>query len=109
MGGPASGKIVYVAENVPPTVSVGQNVTLNTVIGTLHNAYPDMEIGWSADRYGDTMAAEAGQWTAADDAASTPTAYGVNFDQLLTSLGATPGIMEHPTITGNLAAGWPSW
>jgi hypothetical protein len=107
--GPAAGKTVYVAENVTPTVAVGQTVSLNTVVGTLHNAYPDMEIGWAADSHGDTMAAQAGQWTAADDAASKPTAYGVNFNQLLTSLGASPGILEHPTVTGSLAAGWPTW
>jgi hypothetical protein len=107
--GPAAGKIVYVAENVTPTVTVGQTVTLNTVVGMLHNASPGMEIGWAADGYGDTMAAQAGQWTAADDSGSTPSAYGVNFNQLLTSLGALPGILDHPTVNGTLAAGWPTW
>jgi hypothetical protein len=107
--GPAAGKTVYVAENVTPTVTVGQTVTLNTVVGILHDAYPDMEIGWAADGYGDTMAAVSGQWTSADDAASMPSAYGVNFDQLLVSLGATPGILEHSTVTGSLASGWPAW
>jgi hypothetical protein len=107
--GPAAGKTVYVAENVTPTVTIGQSVTLDTVVGILHNAYPDMEIGWAADSFGDTMASKAGQWTASDDAASNPTAYGVNFNQLLTSLGATSGVLEHPTITGTLAAGWPTW
>ncbi|MCU4186202.1 hypothetical protein K6U06_17685 [Acidiferrimicrobium sp. IK] len=107
--GPAAGKMVYVAENVTPTVTVGQTVNLNTVVGILHDSYPDMEIGWAADSYGDTMAASAGQWTSADDSASLPSAYGVNFDQLLVSLGATPGVMEHPNVTGTLAAGWPGW
>jgi hypothetical protein len=107
--GPAAGKMVYVAENVTPTVTVGQSVTLNTVVGILNNAYPDMEIGWAADSYGDTMAAQAGQWTSADDAASLPTAYGINFNNLLVSLGAPSGVLEHPTVTGSLATGWPSW
>jgi hypothetical protein len=107
--GPAAGKMVYVAENVTPTVTVGQSVTLNTVVGILNNAYPDMEIGWAADSYGDTMAAQAGQWTSADDAASLPTAYGINFNNLLISLGAPSGVLEHPTVTGSLATGWPSW
>jgi hypothetical protein len=106
--GPAAGKMVYVAENVTPTVSVGQSVTVNTVVGTLHDAYPDMEIGWAADKYGDTMAAKAGQWTAADDRASIPAAYGVNFNSLLVSLGAPSGIMVHPAVTGVVAAGWPT-
>ena len=107
--GPAAGKMVYVAENVTPTVTVGQSVTLNTVIGILNNAYPDMEIGWAADSYGDTMAAQAGQWTSADDAASLPAAYGVNFNNLLVSLGAPSGVLEHPTVTGTVAPGWPTW
>ena len=106
--GPAAGKMVYVAENLTPTVSVGQTVTVNTVVGILHNAYPDMEIGWAADRYGDTMAAVAGQWTAADDSASVPSAYGVNFNSLLVSLGAPSGILVHPSVTGVVAAGWPT-
>jgi hypothetical protein len=105
--GPAAGKMVYVAENVTPTVTVGQTVTVNTVVGILHDAYPDMEIGWAADQWGDTMAAESGQWTPADDAASLPTAYGVNFNNLLVSLGAPSGILVHPTVVGVVAAGWP--
>ncbi len=107
--GPASGKMVYVAENVTPTVTVGQTVTVNTVVGILHNAWPDMEIGGAADSYGDPMAAKAGQWTAADDAGSRPTAYGRNFNDLLVSLGAPSGVLVQPGTTGVVAAGWPSW
>ena len=107
--GPAAGRMVYVAENLTPSVSVGQTVTVDTVVGILHDAWPDMEIGWAADAYGDTMAAVSGQWTSADDASSLPTAYGVNFNQLLVSLGDPSGILEHPTVTGTLAAGWPTW
>ncbi|HET9689888.1 MAG TPA: hypothetical protein VFP61_01950 [Acidimicrobiales bacterium] len=107
--GPAAGESVYVAENVTPTVTVGQTVTMGTVVGILHDAYPDMEIGWSADAYGDTMAAAAGQWTPASDAASQPTAFGVNFDQLLVGLGAPSGTMGAGATVGSLPAGWPTW
>jgi hypothetical protein len=107
--GRAEGRTVYVAENVTPAVTVGQSVTANTVVGILHDSYPDMEIGWAADAYGDTMAADAGQWPSADDAGSVPTAYGVNFNQLLVSIGAPSGILEHPTVTGLVAPGWPTW
>jgi hypothetical protein len=107
--GPAAGKTVYVAENVTPMVRIGQTVNAGTVVGILHDAYPDMEIGWAADRYGDTMAAQAGQWTSADDASSLPTAYGVNFNQLLVSLGAPSGVLVHSSVTGSLPAGWPTW
>ncbi len=107
--GPASGKTVYVAENLTPTVDVGQTVNVNTVVGILHDAYPDMEIGWAADQYGDTMASTSGQWSPADDASSIPTAYGVNFNQLLVSLGAPSGVLAHTSPTGTLAPGWPTW
>jgi hypothetical protein len=107
--GPAVGKIVYVAENLTPTVKVGQTVTVGTVIGLLHDAYPYIETGWAADPYGDTMAAMAHQWTSSDDDNSVPTAYGVNFNRLLVSLGAPSGRLEQATLTGTVAAGWPTW
>jgi hypothetical protein len=109
LNGPAAGKLVYLAENVTPSVSIGQTVTPNTVIGTMHNAYPYIETGWAADPYGDTMAASSGNWTSTDDSESMPTAYGVNFNQMLVWLGAIPGLQLHPTVVGTLAPGWPTW
>ena len=105
--GPAKGKIVYAAENITPAVSIGQTVTPATVLGTVHAAWPGLETGWAANGYGETMAAAAGQWTPSDDSGSLPTAYGVNFNSLLVSLGAPGGVLEHATTTGVLAAGWP--
>jgi hypothetical protein len=107
--GKAKGKMVYVAENVTPKVKIGQQVTSSTVVGELHDAYPDMEIGWSADIYGDTMAAESGQWSSYDDEKSIPSAFGVNFNQLLVALHAPSGVMVHPTPTGKIPASWPRW
>jgi hypothetical protein len=107
--GPAAGKLVYLAENVTPSVTVGQTVTPNTVIGQMHASYPYIETGWATDQYGDTMAAVNNQWTAADDSASLPTAYGINFNQLLVSLGAPSGVFVHTAAVGALPPGWPSW
>jgi hypothetical protein len=107
--GPARGLVVYVAENVIPQVQVGQWVGVNTVLGTLVNSWPYLEMGWAAPPgNGDTAAAVAGQWTASADAHSWPTAYGANFSGLLASLGAPPGLMNGP-VQGSLPAGWPSW
>ena len=107
--GPAAGDIVYVAENVMPAVQVGQSVTWNTVLGTLINAYPNLETGW-ADPPGDgeSLARASGQWTLAAQANSYPTAYGDNFSQLLAALGAPPGIENGP-VQGAVAPGWPQW
>lgn len=107
--GPAEGKMVYVAENVTPKVKIGQQVTADTVVGVLHDAYPDMEIGWADDPDGGTMATASHQWTPKDDKQSVPSAFGVNFDQLLVALGAPPGVMVHAHVAGKLPAGWPHW
>jgi hypothetical protein len=83
-------------------------VTPATVLGILHPAWPGLETGWAANGYGETMAAATGQWTPADDSGSIPSIYGVNFSNLLVSLGAPGGVLVHATPTGVLAAGWPA-
>ena len=109
LDGPAAGHYVYVAENVVPRVRVGQMVNSNTVIGTLINAYPDMETGWAnPPGLGDAAAGAAGQWTTTAESKSLPTAYGLNFSQLLAALGAPPGISNGAPV-GSLPAGWPAW
>jgi murein DD-endopeptidase MepM/ murein hydrolase activator NlpD len=102
--GPASGLVVYVAEDLNPEVQIGEHVTANTVVGSMFGGTYGIETGWaqsSAD--GDTMAAVYGQY----DGGNT-TAFGNNFSQLLTSLGAPGGILQNPP-TGYLPSGWPNW
>jgi hypothetical protein len=109
LDGPAQGLIVYVAENVVPQVSIGAQVTCSTVLGTLINAWPNLEIGWAdPPGLGDAAARAAGQWSAANDANNIPTAFGENFSQLLDALGAPPGI-SYAAPVGSLPTGWPSW
>jgi murein DD-endopeptidase MepM/ murein hydrolase activator NlpD len=102
--GPASGLVVYVAEDLNPDVQIGQSVTPNTVLGSMFGGPYGIETGWaqtSAD--GDTMAAVYGQYFG-----SNTTAFGNNFSQLLTSLGAPGGVLQNAP-TGSLPSGWPSW
>jgi hypothetical protein len=107
--GPAVGDIVYVAENVVPRVQVGQQVNSDTVVGTLVNAYPNLETGWAdPPGTGESMARAMGEWSTEDDADSLPTAFGANFSQLLTMLGAPPGLLLG-AIQGSVPAGWPTW
>ncbi len=107
--GPASGDIVYVAENIVPDVQVGQLVTPSTVIGTLVDASPNMETGWAEPPgNGESAAYAAGQWSTAADAQSLPTAFGLNFSQLLTALGCPGGVSGGP-VQGSLPPAWPSW
>ena len=107
--GPAAGDIVYVAENVVPSVTVGQTVSSSTVLGTLVNAYPNLETGWAAPPgNGESLARASGQWSTAAEAGTLPTAYGANFSALLAALGAPPGISYGP-VQGTVPAGWPAW
>ncbi|HEY5272573.1 MAG TPA: hypothetical protein VIJ34_04980 [Acidimicrobiales bacterium] len=102
--GPASGLVVYVAEDLNPEVQIGQSVTRNTELGSMYGGPYGIETGWaqpSAD--GDTMAAVYGQYYG-----SNTTAFGNNFSQLLTSLGAPGGVLQN-SPSGDLPSGWPSW
>lgn len=103
--GPASGLVVYAAEDIDPLVSVGQAVTAGTVLGTMYEGPDGIETGW-ADPSGDgtSMANDAGQFSG-----SNSTAFGANFSQLLASLGAPPGILQNDPPTGDLPPQWPQW
>lgn len=102
--GPAAGLTVYVGENLVPTVGVGQRVTSSTQIGTEYEGSYSVEMGW-ADPSGDgaTMAADYNQYYG-----SNSTAFGVNFSQLLSSLGGPSGNIEGGP-SGSIPASWPRW
>jgi hypothetical protein len=103
--GPATGLVVYAAEDIDPLVSVGQSVTPATAIGQMYEGPDGIETGWAnMDGDGTTMANNAGQFSGANS-----TAFGANFSQLLESLGAPPGVMQNEPATGSLPPGWPSW
>jgi hypothetical protein len=105
--GPAQGLYVYVAEDVAPAVSVGQQVTSSTVLARFE-AGPDrgydIETGWADPCSCRAIAKTYGQYPENGDA----TAFGRNFNDLMTLLGAPPGRIEGPE-TGSLPAGWPVW
>jgi hypothetical protein len=101
--GPAAGYVVYVAENVTPKVAKGQHVTSGTVLGTLHNAYPNMEIGWSANAgTGDAMCHRG-------YIEGHSTVCGLNMNKLLGVLGAPTGYKQSGRVTGHLPRGFPTW
>jgi hypothetical protein len=103
--GPAAGEVVYEAENITPHVRVGQSVTPDTVLGTLNAGFPHLEIGWGSPKYiGESYWAQLyGRYP---DNCST--SFGINFNQLLVSLGAPSGLAE-ATCPGGLPSGFPSW
>ena len=98
-----AGQVIYYAENITPTVRVGQHVNVGDVVGILHDAYPNLEIGWAGGglaggTLGDTLARSNG---GAEEGVSS--ACGVNFNKLLVFLGAPSGIQQG--LMGHLPAG----
>jgi len=102
--GPASGLVVYLAEDVEPNVQVGQTVSSGTVIGQMYAGPDGIETGWAnGASLPDTMARDAGQFDG-----SNSSAFGANFSQFLQSLGAPGGILDG-SPSGALPPGWPQW
>ena len=103
--GPAKGLTVFLAENVTPTVTVGQQVSSSTVIGNMNNA--GIETGWAMP---DGSSAES-QLPAAGGISGNgpfPTVIGLNFDELLQSLGVPAGYGAGNTPYGVLPPGYPT-
>ncbi|HET9850417.1 MAG TPA: hypothetical protein VFP35_02220 [Candidatus Saccharimonadales bacterium] len=109
--GPAQGKAVYVAENcIPsPQLKIGESVDSSTPLCTMVDTPPHIEMGW-ADGSALGQAAAHSSWGSSVDDLQHYTAYGLNFSQLLTKLGAPPGtIQSGAQLLGSLPSGWPSW
>lgn len=112
--GPAAGMNVYVAEDCVPSVHIGQTVTSNTVICNITNpSSTGIETGWanSAGTTAESQMPEAGSISGASTCISDsiPTLIGLNYNDLLMSLGATGGIHETAGTCGTLPSGWPTW
>ena len=88
--GPAAGLMVYVAEDVTPTVQAGQVVTASTVIGNMWAGSAGIETGWAQ---ASTLSAESQLPEAGGISGNGPfpTAVGVSFDELLQALGVPAG------------------
>jgi hypothetical protein len=110
--GPAAGLMVFLAEDVKPTVAVGQHVTSGTVIANMYAGGAGIETGWAMpDGFSaESQLAVAG---AISGGGPFPTRIGLSFDQLLQAVGvpAAPnsgqyayGVVpsNYPTSWGNL-------
>jgi hypothetical protein len=80
--GPYAGKYVYYAENIIPTVHVGEQVKAGQLVGTAVGTYPYIEVGWGAGKGGETLAAATTGYTEGQ-----VTAAGQSFKNFITSLG----------------------
>jgi hypothetical protein len=106
--GPFAGRYVYVAENITPTVSVGQTVRAGQQIATMFNGGTGIETGWAApggfQPLSQTVA--AGSINGANLPPGGGTAIAKDFDTFLSSLGV-PLAPNYSLPTGGfLPAGW---
>ncbi len=105
--GPAQGLEVYVAEDVTPTVQVGQAVTAYTVVGNMFDGDEGIETGWAQPGGGnaESQLAVAGS---IGGLGPFPTAVGTNFDELLQSVGVSPAPNFGQGPFGILPANYPT-
>ncbi len=110
--GPAAGKEVYVAEdcNVESGISHGKSVTPNTVLckTTTAGGYIYIETGWSAPTIDNAIDTTL-QPGCYDIKNSKSTAFGMNFRDLMVSLGVKSGNEVDKPIACSLPSGWPTW
>jgi hypothetical protein len=105
--GPDAGLVVYVAEDVKPTVEVGQKVTSSTVIANMFNGGDGIETGWATS---DSSTAES-QTAAAgsiNGGGPFPTMVGLSFDAVLESVGVPAAPNADQTGSGLLPPGYPA-
>jgi murein DD-endopeptidase MepM/ murein hydrolase activator NlpD len=107
-GGPDAGLVVYVAEDVTPTVQVGQHVSSATVIANMYNGGDGIETGWAAAQTSLTAESQMPEAGGIGAGGPFPTMVGLSFDGLLQSLGvpASPG--AGTPGSGTLPAGYPA-
>ena len=105
--GPGQGLEVYIAENIVPTVQVGQAVNAYTVVGNMFDGDEGIETGW-AQPGGVNAESQLAVAGAIAGLGPFPTAVGNNFDELLQSLGVPPAPNFGQTVFGILPVNYPT-
>ena len=101
--------MVYVAEDVTPAVTVGQQVSSSTVIGTMFAGADGIETGW-AQATGVSAESELPEAGSIAASGPFPTRVGVDFDELLQALGVPAAPTPFEPAYGTLPASYPaSW
>jgi hypothetical protein len=107
LDGPLAGRSVYVVENITITVRAGQLVRAGQRLAILHDASPNLEMGWALGRGAWTLAAARGHQCACADPGGWSSIEGRNFNAFMVWLGARSG---YPTVVPAgqaMPAGWP--
>src|SRR5262249_3098497 len=107
--GPAKGLQVFLAEDVRPTVQVGQHVTADTVIAQMSNQGDGIETGWAWPN-GASAESQLPEAGGVSGGGPVPTHVGRDFDRLLMALGVPAAPNYAASGYGVLPAGYPrSW
>ncbi|HET9896034.1 MAG TPA: hypothetical protein VFQ44_13990 [Streptosporangiaceae bacterium] len=103
-----AGLSVYLAEDVRPTVTVGQRVSSSTVIADMFNGGAGIETGWAMP---DGSSAESQLPVAGgiSGGGPFPTVIGLNFEEMLQKLGVATAPNRFISPSGLLPAGYASW
>jgi hypothetical protein len=107
LDGRFAGKYVYVVENITVKVKAGQTVSAGQPIAILHDASPNLEIGWASGHGVQTLAAGRHQQCACTDPGGWSSIDGRNFNMLLVWLGAPPGYVTTAPAEQRMPRGWP--
>lgn len=104
--GPDAGLTVYLAEDVTPAVQVGQHVSSFTVIANMFAGSDGIETGW-AQQSGLSAESQLPEAGSVGGNGPFPTRIGLNFEELLQSVGvpAAPNRDQYPY--GLLPASYP--
>jgi hypothetical protein len=105
--GPDAGLMVYLAEDVTPAVQVGEHVSASTVIGNMFNGGDGIETGW-AQPGGLSAESQLPQAGGISGGGPFPTMVGLNFEELLQSLGVPAAPNRDQTGYGILPANYPA-
>jgi hypothetical protein len=108
LDGPFAGRFVYVVENITILVKVGRTVAAGARIAILHDAPPNLEIGWASGHGAQTLAVADGHQCACADPGGWSSIEGRNFDALLVRLGAPSGYLTTVPPRQRMPRGWPT-
>ena len=108
LDGPFAGKFVYVVENITIKVKAGQTVRAGATIAILHQASPNLEIGWASGHGPETLAAARRHQCSCRDPGGWSSIEGRNFNALLVRLGAPSGYVTTAPPNQRMPRGWPS-
>jgi biotin carboxyl carrier protein len=105
--GPYAGRAYFVAEDVKPTVRVGDHVRAGQQIASMYHGSAGIETGWAAGSGDQPLAEALGQQNKSGDPGGWSSAAGISFDRVLVAVGTPSGVPQGTQVHGKMPAGYP--